>query len=57
MEDARSRQAADRITNVCSWNIGMLATGTMMTILRVAVIDNFISESLIKGMAAGVIKG
>lgn len=35
----------------------MLATGMMVTILPVVVIYVFFSESLIKGMTAGAIKG
>ena len=38
-------------------DIGMLATGMIVTILPVVVIYVFFSESLIKGMTAGAIKG
>jgi len=38
-------------------DIGMLATGMMVTILPVVVIYVFFSESLIKGMTAGAVKG
>jgi len=38
-------------------DIGMLATGMMVTILPVVVIYIFFSEALIKGMTAGAVKG
>lgn len=38
-------------------DIGMLATGLMITVLPVLVIYVFFSETLIKGMTAGAVKG